>query len=180
MKVLVLNGSPRNGNTRAALNAVVEGIKENRDWEVEFFDVAKHKIAPCLGCNTCVSNNKSCVIDDEGVIFAQKISDADVIIFGTPVYWWGMTAQLKAVLDRMYMQGMVNLKKKKQIGVITVGGADLDDEEYDLISRQFRCIADYLDWSIVINESISAYEIDDLAKDTEKLEYLKKLWKEIA
>ena len=80
----------------------------------------------------------------------------------------------------MYMQGMENLKKSKKIGIVTVGGAELDDEEYDIISRQFRCIADYLDWQIVINESISAYEKDDLSKDLEKLEYLKKLWKEIA
>ena len=180
MKVLVLNGSPRNGNTKAALTAIVQGIEENMQCEVEFFDVAKYKTAPCLGCNTCITNIKNCVTNDDGVVFAQKIADADVVIFGSPVYWWGITAQLKVVIDRMYMQGMENLKKSKKIGIVTVGGAELDDEEYDIISRQFRCIADYLDWQIVINESISAYEKDDLSKDLEKLEYLKKLWKEIA
>ncbi|MBR8701818.1 hypothetical protein IX317_001278 [Fusobacterium sp. DD29] len=179
MKVLILNGSPRNGNTRMALNTLAEGIKENLECELELFNVAEYKVAPCSGCDYCTNNRPKCVINDDGEVFAQKIVDADVIIFGSPVYWWGITTQLKAVLDRMYMQGFDKLKGDKKIGIITIGGAELDDDEYDIISRQFRCIADFLDWKVVINESISAYKKDDLANNKEKLEYIKNLWKEL-
>lgn len=68
----------------------------------------------------------------------DKLDEADVVIFGTPVYWWGVSAQLKAVIDRMYMKRFREKRRYKQIGILAVGAATLDDEEYDLISRQFK------------------------------------------
>lgn len=180
MKVLLLNGSPRlNGNTKTALKAAAEGIAENCEHDVELIDITKYDIKGCMGCDSCKRNGGTCVIKDDAAPLVHKIYDADVVIFGSPVYWWGITAQLKALIDRIYCKnpGLDTLKKK--IGIIAVGAADLSDKEYQLISGQFECICEYLNWDLVINESISAYSVGDLEKNTGKTTELKELWKKI-
>lgn len=178
MKVLILNGSPRKGNTLSALEAIAEGIKDNLEADIEFYNVSKYKIEGCLACDYCKTNNGKCVNqNDAGQFFADKIEGADVIIFGSPVYWWGISAQLKSLIDRIYMKSFEGKKLKKKIGVLAVGADELENEEYELISRQFRCICDYVGWEVVLDESISAFAKDEVNKNEEKIEYLKTLWK---
>ncbi len=180
MKVLVVNGSPRlKGNTKVAVKAVAEGIVEHCEHDVELIDVVKYKIDGCLGCGNCQQTNGVCVIKDDGNSLVEKICEADVVIFGSPVYWWGITSQLKALIDRIYAKNSILPTLKKKIGIIAVGAAELSDKEYELISGQFKCICEYLNWELVIDESISAAEIGDLEKDKEKIEYLKEIWKKI-
>ena len=90
----------------------------------------------------------------------DSLVNADMIVFATPEYWWGVTAQLKLVIDKCYCKGM-QLKDKK-VGFITIGAARADDMQYELISRQFKCIADHLGWAIIINKAFSAYDKNDL------------------
>ena len=53
------------------------------------------KIAPCLGCDGCKRGEKICVQKDDSQLLMNEMRQADYIVFATPVYWWGMTAQLK-------------------------------------------------------------------------------------
>lgn len=62
-----------------------------------------------------------------------------MILFATPVYWWGMSAQLKLIIDKCYCRGM-QLKNKK-VGTIVVGGSPVDSIQYELIDKQFDCMA---------------------------------------
>ena len=102
MKVLLLNGSPRiNGNTKTALKAAAEGIVENCEHDVELIDVSKYNVKGCMACESCKKTNGICVIEDDGRILAEKIYEADVVIFGSPVYWWGISSQLKTAIDRV-------------------------------------------------------------------------------
>lgn len=181
MKVLILNGSPRfNGNTKAALKIITESIIENSKHDkVELIDIAKYNISGCTGCSSCKKNKKTCIIEDDGNFLVEKIYEADVIIFGSPVYWWGITSQLKALIDRIYCKNLGRDKLKKKIGLIMVGAADTSDIEYQLISTQFKCICEYLSWELVIDKSISAYNTGDLEKDTNTIKKLKVLWKNI-
>lgn len=180
MKVLLLNGSPRKGNTLSALEILEKSIKENLEVEVELLDVAKYDIKGCLGCDYCISHNGKCVNQkDDGQFFADKMEEADVIIFGSPVYWWGISTQLKSVIDRMYMKNFQKEKKYKQVGIVAIGADSLEDEEYELISRQFRCICNFVGWDLVIDKSISAYGKTDLINNKEVVEELKELWKNI-
>ena len=104
MKVLALNGSPRmDGNTRIALNEILEGIKSNiGDAEIELVDVDNLSLSGCTACNGCKENGGECIIPDDSAAIIQKIYDAGVVIFGTPVYFWGMSSQLKMVVDKLY------------------------------------------------------------------------------
>ena len=168
MKILVLNGSPRKGNTVTAIQALTEGAQANH--EIEVVDTYKLNVGPCMACGVCQCH-KGCVAKDDSNMIVDKMVAADMIVFATPVYWWGITAQMKLVLDKSYCRGM-QLKGKK-VGVIAIGGSPTDNEQYQLIRGQFKCIADYLDWEIVFHKDYSANAKDDLAGNAEALEELK-------
>ena len=91
MKVIIINGSARKGNTLTAIKAFVKGASEKN--EIEIIEPDKLNIAPCKGCGACQCS-KGCVDKDDTNPTIDKIAAADMILFATPVYWWGMSAQL--------------------------------------------------------------------------------------
>lgn len=179
MKILMLNGSPRlTGNTRTALNEISEGILSNISGAaVEMIDITKYKLSGCTNCDSCRKNGGRCVLPDDSMEIIEKIYDSDVVIMGTPVYYWGMTAQLKMVVDKLYSKNDQLQQQEKKLGIVAVGEADLDDREYGLISEQFGCICDYLGWELVFSNSVCAFEAGDLAGDGGKLQELSGLWR---
>ncbi|MDO4478612.1 MAG: flavodoxin family protein [Lachnospiraceae bacterium] len=171
MNILVLNGSPRQGNTVTAAKTFAEGATA-AGHQVEIVDTYKLKVGPCMGCGACECH-KGCVAKDDTNMIVDKIVAADVVVFATPVYWWGMTAQMKLVVDKCYCRGAQ--LKGKTVGVIVIGGAATDDPEYRIIREQFACIAGYLDWKILFHESIAASAKTDLAGNEEALAAVKAL-----
>ena len=113
MKIVIVNGSARKGNTLTAIQAFAEGVAEKN--EIEIIAPEKLNVAPCKGCGVCQCS-KGCVDQDDTNPTIDKIVAADVIVFATPVYWWGMSAQLKLIIDKCYCKGL-HLKNKK-VGVI--------------------------------------------------------------
>ncbi len=170
MKIVIVNGSARKGNTLTAIEAFVKGASEKNEIEVLAAD--RLKIAACKGCGVCQCS-KGCVDQDDTNPVVDKLAAADMIVFATPVYWWGMTAQLKLVIDKCYCRG-IQLKGKK-VGTLVVGGAPVDNVQYELIRKQFECMAEYLSWEIVFQKSYQAYDRGDLEKQGEVLAELEKI-----
>ena len=99
-KVLILSGSPRKGgNSDLLCGEFARGAQENGN-EVEIIRVAAKKIAPCSGCYYCRAHNGECAHKDDMAEVLQKMIDADVIVLASPVYFYSIDAQLKAVIDR--------------------------------------------------------------------------------
>ena len=99
MKILGISCSPRkNGNTVAMLTAALNAAKA-AGAEVELYSVAGKNIQPCTGCWAC-HGTATCTLKDDMQELYEKIIAADGIIFGTPIYSWGMTAQSKSIIDR--------------------------------------------------------------------------------
>jgi multimeric flavodoxin WrbA len=102
MKVLGLSGSMRkDGNTAQLVKVILkrcagEGIK------TEFVSLAGKKILPCLGCEKC-KEKKWCIIenDDWGEV-ADKILNCDVLVIGSPTYYYDVCGHLKNFIDRTY------------------------------------------------------------------------------
>ena len=170
MNIVIVNGSARKGNTLTAIEAFVKGASEKNEIEVLAAD--RLKIAACKGCGVCQCS-KGCVDQDDTNLVVDKLAAADMIVFATPVYWWGMTAQLKLVIDKCYCRG-IQLKGKK-VGILVVGGAPVDNVQYELIRKQFECMAEYLSWEIVFQKSYQAYDRSDLEKQGEVLAELEKI-----
>lgn len=178
MKILILNGSPRKlGNTNYALKVIAEGIKAHTDNEVEIVDVTKLKVGPCIACEACKKNGGSCVIKDDGIELMDKVCAADVLILGTPIYWCGMSAQLKAVVDRFYAKMKQFQSQRKKVGVVAIGEDDLKKVQYKLISQQVQYICDYLGWDFPLYLSFCAGAPGDLEKTAGAQEALSEAWR---
>ena len=166
MKVLILNGSPRKGNTMTAIKAIRKGIESRSDAadiEVDVIVAEGKNIIPCRACNACGCMSR-CIFADDSPEINAAAEEADAIVFATPVYWWGMTAQLKLVIDKFYARA-AKFKGAKKIGTIVIGGAELSDPEYEIIQKQFQCICDYMGWEIAFAKSYAANKPADLKGD---------------
>ena len=101
-KVLILEGSPRrNGNSAILSEEFARGAQE-AGCSAEKIYIAGKKIAGCLGCNACYRNGGSCIQKDDMTEIREKMLSADVIVLASPIYFYSMTAQMKAVIDRTY------------------------------------------------------------------------------
>lgn len=104
MNTIILQGSPRKkGNTATVLGWIEEELK-TRGHGVESIYLNGKDIRPCLACAKCkeVSDEIGCVQKDDGLETLKKMVDAELVIFASPLYFWGVTAQLKALIDRTY------------------------------------------------------------------------------
>jgi multimeric flavodoxin WrbA len=123
MKILGISGSPRKeGATVTMINEALQAAAAD-GAEVELFSVAGKNIKGCEGCWSCTKTGKCKIKDDVTVLF-EKMLAADGIIFGSPVYFYGMTAQAKAIIDRT-----ISLREpgknlaNKVFGVVTSAGS---------------------------------------------------------
>ena len=99
MKVLGIMGSPRRrSNTEILLDKALEGARE-AGAEVEKVLVSKLKISPCLEIYACLKDG-DCAIKDDMQLLYKKLLEADHIIFASPIFFYGITSQAKAVVDR--------------------------------------------------------------------------------
>ena len=112
MKILVLNGSPtRDGNTVALVNAFKEGA-ESKGHEVTVLDVAHKKVNGCMSCGYCHGQgNGKCVQQDDMQQIYPLLMEAEIIAFASPIYYFGMTSQIMAAMQRVYCIGKPNAKK---------------------------------------------------------------------
>jgi multimeric flavodoxin WrbA len=130
MKVLGVLGSPRiSGNSDILLDRALEGARDE-GAEVEKIVLCRKKILGCLDCGKC-NRAGVCALKDDMQAIYPKILEADALIHSVPLYFWAMTSQMKAYLDRWcaffdaqwkwheaYAPRMVG----KRVGLITVCG----------------------------------------------------------
>lgn len=111
MKVLMINGSPRqNGNTYTALHEM-DMIFQSEGIETEIANIGNKAIRGCIACNSCSKNGK-CVFDDEVNRLAEKFETADGLVVGSPVYYASANATLIACLDRLFYSTSFNKTMK--------------------------------------------------------------------
>ncbi len=103
-KILVISTSPRKGgNSETLADAFIRGAKGTGN-QVEKICLYDKMISFCRGCLACLKSHR-CVIHDDADIIAQKMKEADVLVFATPIYYYEMCGQMKTMLDRAYKMG---------------------------------------------------------------------------
>ncbi len=101
MKVAIFNGSPRKeGNTAALLKGVAKSFMDNGS-QVDYFDLFDMSFKDCSACMGC-KKGEECIQKDALSPALQKISKADAIVIGSPIYFSAETATTKALIDRFY------------------------------------------------------------------------------
>ena len=139
--ILVLAGSMRKGgNTDLLVQAFTEGAAKNN--QVEVVSVADYKVNPCIGCNFCYTKEgNTCFQKDDMQTIYEKMKRTDVLVIASPVYFYGVSAQLKAIIDRLHTP----LRKEfpiKNLGLILVG-ADTLPKLFDSIKMQYQLTLSY-------------------------------------
>jgi len=137
MKVLGIMGSPRRqSNTEVLLDKALEGARES-GAEVEKVLISKLKISPCLEIYACRKDG-NCAIKDDMQLLYKKLLEADHIIFASPIFFYGITSQAKAVIDRCqalwvrrHVLGMGKEDKRERRGVFISVGATRGKKLFD-------------------------------------------------
>ncbi len=132
--VLGISGSPRrNGNTELLIQEFMRGA-EASGHKTELIILSELKISPCTSCGSCQKTGK-CIIDDDMQLMHKKLLEADCIVFASPIYFCGVSAQLKSFIDRcqtlwsrkyILKQELISSDKGKRSGyfISTAGSKD--------------------------------------------------------
>lgn len=137
-KVLILSGSPRKGgNSDLLCNEFMRGAIENGN-QVEKIRVAEKKIGYCRACYYCRDHGGECAFKDDMAEVLQKMIDADVLVLASPVYFYSIDAQLKAVIDRTVARWL-EVKNKEFYYIVTCA-----DDKKESQERTIECFRGYV------------------------------------
>lgn len=144
MKICILMGSPnRQGSTHILVEAFTKGAKE-AGHHVEVIDVCHGKIHPCTGCVRC-GYEGPCVLKDDVEIIRKKILSSDMIVLATPLYYYGMSAQLKTVIDRFCAYNSSLNRKHLKSALLSVAWNG-DDWTFDALEAHYKTLVRYINF----------------------------------
>ena len=153
--IVVVTGSPRaGGNSETLADSFIEGARGNGNT-VSVFHAGRMNIRGCLDCKYCFSHNGECMQKDDMQDIYPALRQADVLVLASPVYWYGMTSQMKAVIDRMFA-GCKKPFPFKSIAMLLVCG-DTDIGAAAPAIEHFKAISHYMKWEnigIILQEGV--------------------------
>ena len=147
MKAICFLGSPRpQGNTAKVLQWVEDELRAN-GHEVVHVDLGRAPLAPCRECYVCkkVPDAPGCAQDDGGNDIFSEMITADMIVFASPIFCWGISAQLKALLDRGFclLKGDEQLLLTAKPMALVATGAGALKGNLSLLVPPFKALAKY-------------------------------------
>ena len=158
MKVLILQGSPRaNGNT-AWMAEECRKAAEAAGHEVTLVDVAHKKIAGCLACEYCHGKgNGACIQKDDMQELYPLLAEADVLVLAAPIYYFTMSAQIQAPIQRIY-----NMQKPPKVAKMALLLSSYSPNVYDGAIGEYHGIQRY--WGVE-DAGIVTAKIDEQKTD---------------
>lgn len=141
MKVLILNGSPRPQGNTAAMTAAFKEAAEKAGHQVVQYDVCRMNIRGCLACEHCHGKgNGKCVQKDDMHKIYTDLKDTEMLILAAPIYYHGISGQLKCAIDRFY--SALYPKAPVSLKYISMFLASGDKDQY--IGARFSFDGDFL------------------------------------
>lgn len=142
MKIVVLEGSPnKNGSSNLLAKEFIRGAEES-GHSVQIIDAAHANVHPCTGCIHC-GYEGPCVQKDDVDGIRQKILEADMMVFVTPLYYYGMSAQLKTLIDRFCAFNNSIQRKQIKSALLTVAW-NSDNWTFDALEAHYKTLVRYL------------------------------------
>ena len=177
MKVVLVNGSPNEkGCTYTALKEMADEFGR-QGVETEIVHIGKAAIHGCIGCGYCRKAGR-CVFDDAVNALAEKLVEADGLVFGSPVFYAGISGQLKCFMDRLFYAGGAGFAHKPGAAVATCrragSTATLDQlNKYFTISQMPLVSSQY--WNMVHGNTP-----EEVRQDLEELQIMRTLGRNMA
>jgi multimeric flavodoxin WrbA len=170
MKILALMGSPRKGgNTDILIDQILLGGREKGHFGEKLY-LYDYDTLPCIDCRRC-KKDLPCPHQDGASHIFQKMEEADALIFGTPIYWYGPTAKMKLLIDRLRPY-IATGKLSGKIGAIAVPSEE-GPACCGPLEEMFKMSFQYLGISFAGAVLATAYEKGEVAK---RLDDLKKAY----
>lgn len=141
MKIIVLIGSPHQGSTDLLAQSFYQGAKSSHH-DVDIIDITKLDIHPCIGCIQCGYEGPCCQKDDMEKL-KEKILKADMLVLATPLYYYGMSSQLKTVIDRFCAMNSSLQSKHMKSALLTVAW-NHDNWTFDALVLHYQTLVRYL------------------------------------
>ena len=145
MKILVIKSSPhKNGSSNLLADNFICGAEE-AGHQLTVFDAARASLHPCLGCDVCGMRGP-CVQKDDMAQLREQLLGADMAVFVTPLYYFGVSAQLKIVIDRFYsFNGELAAKNLKT--ALIAAAWDSNDWTMKDIKNHYETLCRYLNFA---------------------------------
>jgi len=167
MRILGLVGSPRKGgNTDLLVSRILEGADTSGHLTEKVY-LYNLDIAPCVDCRSCQKGKFRCAIDDDMQRLYPKLEAADVIVFGTPLYWYGPTGKMKLVMDRFRPYAASGKLKGKQAVVVVPSEEGAAACGY--LVGMFELSFEYLGIGLIAKMLVKAYEKAEVKEQPETL-----------
>ena len=142
MKIIILQGSPnKKGSTSILAESFAKGAVE-AGHKVERFDLAKMNIHPCIGCVAC-GYEGPCVQKDDNQQIREAILGADMVVFATPLYYYGMSAQLKILIDR-FCAFNGSIQRKHMKSALLAAAWNNDGWTFEALEEHYKPLVRYL------------------------------------
>ena len=133
MRIVVLKGSPNiNGSSNMLAESFSRGARE-AGHEIIEIDAAHADISPCIGC----------ILSDDMDVFREEILKSDMLVFVTPLYYYGMSAQLKTLIDRFCSRNFSIQQKHMKSALLTVA-YNADDWTFEALESHYNTLLRYL------------------------------------
>ncbi|MBF0486437.1 MAG: flavodoxin family protein [Candidatus Omnitrophica bacterium] len=149
--ILIISASPKKDGNTSLLVEWVAAAARSKGADVEILNAGTmaFKVSGCTACRACQKlKDYICVIEDEGKLVLQKMISAHVIVMATPLYFYGPSAQLKVIFDRMFSlykwdnaAGTMRTPLKGKMLALVLSG--FEDVGLDVVEKPFRMTADY-------------------------------------
>ena len=175
MKILMLTGSPHvNGSTALLADNFCAGA-EAAGHQVRRVNCAKLNIRPCLGCESCRQPGQSCVHQDDMAQLYPLLREAEAMALVTPLYYFGMSAQLKTVIDRFFaING--ELRQTRRQALLLAACGDEDSWAMDSLTSHYDLLCRYMNWDDKGRVlAYGAYTREDMEKNTAALDQARSL-----
>jgi len=176
--VLAILGSPRvESNSTCITETFLHEYHRVRSQDtIMVKKLQSMRIQACTGCEMCKRLGNGCVLKDDMNVLYPLVRGADTLVYSTPVYWWGVSGQLKVFLDRLHALDH-GIFSGKRLVVITTGADALSGIQYQLIQRQFQEICEYLSIKFAGYLPVSADDEHPVASNPSALDAARELAK---
>lgn len=164
-RIEIFNGSPRkNGNTSSLIHIFSNGLDSLKSTYNTLF-LYDYDIKPCTDCRACKTGDLVCTVKDDMQEIYNNIDNADILVFCTPIYWFGPTAKMKLLIDRLRPYfGNKRLTGKKAALILPAGVGKKDcDLTIEMFSRAFKSLG----IELIGYVTSKAYDIGESEKDEE-------------
>jgi multimeric flavodoxin WrbA len=152
MKIVAVNASPKTSGHTGQVLAVLMDAAKAAGAAIEIFSLGKQVVKPCTGCLACQKTGR-CVLQDDYESIKAALIDADGIVFATPNYMYGVSAQMKALLDRSFSMCHCQTLANKYGAVLITSGGPFFERTEDYLLHIVGCMGCWNVGSLAVLES---------------------------